>query len=229
MMTAPSTTQLFVAATRRILRSRFRLKRLGGLKTLPIFALLLAAPSLPPAHAQGMRPLAAESVTVFESPDPKRLFCYSPGSLRLPSGRLVATLDLGGPAAATLPEPVWRRGQNGQAWQGRVLTSDDAGATWQQRARFPFMHARPFAAGESLYVLGQAGDLMIIRSDDGGATWSAPVKLTDGQYWHQSACNVHYANGCVYRVMERRTRFAHLGLGGTERRPHLQKSTSWRP
>jgi hypothetical protein len=208
MMTAPSTTQLFVAATRRILRSGFRLERLGGLKTLPIFALLLAAPSLPPAHAQGMRPLAAESVTVFESPDPKRLFCYSPGILRLPSGRLVATLDLGGPAAATLPEPVWRRAQNraqnGQAWQGRVLTSDDAGATWQQRASFPFMHARPFAAGDRLYVLGHAGDLTIISSADGGDSWSQPSELSTGQHWHQAPCNVHHANGCVYLVMERR-------------------------
>jgi hypothetical protein len=154
--------------------------------------------------AAGIRPLAAESVTVFASPDPERIYCYSPGILRLASGRLVATLDLGGPAAATLPEPVWRRERDGRAWQGRVFTSDDGGGTWQQRAAFPFMHARPFAAGDRLYVLGQAGDLAIIGSTDDGDTWSAPARLTSGQQWHQAPCNVHEANGCIYLVMERR-------------------------
>lgn len=207
MMTDPGSPQFFFVATRRILRWRFRLGRIGGLKHLPTVALWLAALSLPPAHAQGMRPLAAESVTVFESPDPKQLFCYSPGILRLPSGRLVATIDLGGPAAAALPEPVWRRAQTGQAWQGRVLTSDDGGATWQHRTSFPFMHARPFAAGDRLYVLGHAGDLTIISSTDGGDSWSAPSQLSTGQHWHQAPCNAHHANGCVYLVMERRTAF----------------------
>jgi len=69
---------------------------------------------------------------------------------------------------------------------------------------FPFLHARPFVAGKSLYVLGHAGDLRLIRSDDHGETWGAPAQLTEGQSWHQSACNVWYANGCVYLVMERR-------------------------
>jgi len=62
----------------------------------------------------------------------------------------VATLDLGGPGAAELPEPKYQRGEMGWSWQG---------------------------------------------------------KLTDGQFWHQAPCNVHYANSCVYLVMERRTRF----------------------
>jgi hypothetical protein len=66
------------------------------------------------------------------------------------------------------------------------------------------MHARPFAAGGAVYVLGHAGDLTIVRSDDNGETWGQPARLTDGQSWHAAACNVHYANGCVYLVMERR-------------------------
>jgi hypothetical protein len=52
-------------------------------------------------------------------------------------------------------------------------------------------------------VLGHSGDLMVIRSDDEGITWSKPLALTNGQHWHQSACNVHYANDCVYLVMEK--------------------------
>ena len=68
------------------------------------------------------------------------------------------------------------------------------------------MFARPFVAGDSLYVLGAADDLTVIRSDDGGETWTEPATLTEGQTWHQAPCNVHYAHGKVYLVMERRVR-----------------------
>jgi hypothetical protein len=69
---------------------------------------------------------------------------------------------------------------------------------------FPFRHARPFLAGHSLYILGHHGDLMVIRSDDEAQSWTELVSLTQGESWHQAPCNVHYANGCVYLVMERR-------------------------
>jgi len=139
-----------------------------------------------------VRPLANDFVTVCESPSPTTVFCYTPGLARLDNGRLVATMDFGGPG--------WKKGEP----QGRAFTSDDHGTSWTQRAAFPFLHARPFAAGKSVYVLGHAGDLTVIRSDDNGETWGVPAKLTNGQHWHQSACNVWYANGCVYLVMERR-------------------------
>ncbi len=149
-------------------------------------------------------PLAQRHVTVYESPDPQRLFAYSPGIARLENGRLVATLDLGGPGAEELSGPKWQRGESGWSWQGRAFTSDDGGQTWTHRTDYPFMHARPFSAGNSLYVLGQAADLMIIRSDDHGETWSEPAKLTDGQFWHQAPCNVICAHDRVYLTMERR-------------------------
>jgi hypothetical protein len=147
-------------------------------------------------------PLAQQHVRVYESPDPQRLHCYSPGICRLPSGRLVATFDLSGPGMDAVHGPTGQDG--GRRWQGRIALSDDHGLTWRGAGSFPFLHARPFAAGRSLYILGHAGDLAIIRSDDGGETWSAPAALTTGQAWHQAPCNVHHANGCVYLVMERR-------------------------
>ncbi len=163
-----------------------------SLQTLALAGLTVLLVETTPALSQAVRPLAQDYVAVYESPDPGHVYCYTPGLARLDNGRLVATMDRGG-SGVKKDEP-----------RGRVFTSDDHGRTWTHRTDFPFIHARPFVAGASLYVLGHAGDLRVIRSDDGGVTWSAPAKLTDGQSWHQSACNVHYAHGCVYLVMERR-------------------------
>lgn len=52
---------------------------------------------------------------------------------------------------------------------------------------------------------------MIFASDDAGETWSDASVLTDQQEWHQAPCNVHYANGHVYLVMERVTDMAFKG------------------
>lgn len=145
--------------------------------------------------------LADDYVVVYESPDPARIYAYSPGLCRLATGRLVGTMDQGGPGVKDLP--AVRRG--GRTWPGKAFTSDDHGRTWQHRADMPMLHARPFTAGDAVYVLGHAGDLLIVRSDDGGETWSEPARLTDGQHWHQAPCNVHYAHGKVYLVMERIT------------------------
>lgn len=149
-----------------------------------------------------IQPLANEYVIVYESPHPATVYCYSPGIARCPTGRLVATLDLGGPGVRGLNGP---KGQHGGPVQGKVFTSDDRGRTWVHRADFPYMHARPFVAGGSLYVIGHCGDLMIMRSDDWGRTWTDPAPLTSGQTWHQAPCNVWYANGKIYLVMERQT------------------------
>jgi len=169
--------------------------RSAAMRITVMIAAALAAACAGAANAEvggPVRPSANDYVVVAESPSPADVYCYTPGLARLDSGRLVATMDFGG------------KGVKKDEPHGRVFTSDDHGATWVNRASFPFVHARPFAAGRAVYVLGHSGDLTVIRSDDGGTTWGAPAKLTDGQHWHQSACNVWYANGCVYLVMERR-------------------------
>jgi len=151
-----------------------------------------------------MRPLADRFVTVFESPHPDTVYCFSPGIARSPSGRLIATLDLAGPGVERLPGRKAQPGRDAHAWQGKIFTSDDRGATWVHRADFPFLHARPFTAGHALYVLGHYGDLMIVRSDDEGETWTQPTRLTEAEQWHAAPCNVLHCNGCVYLVMEKR-------------------------
>lgn len=168
--------------------------------------------------------LANEFITLYESPDPLRIYAYSPGLVRLSDGRLVATMDQGGAGVIDLPGPKGVRGEGKNAWQGRVWTSDDGGQTWAARSLFPFMHARPFVAGEAVYVLGHDADLCVMRSDDGGVTWGDPVFLTEGQHWHQSACNVHYRGDWVYLVMERRTRFRHAGWPVSELAPVLMRA-----
>jgi len=56
-----------------------------------------------PAASHAVRPLANEYVVVYESPDPARVYAYSPGPARLPNGRLLATMDQGGPGVKRLP------------------------------------------------------------------------------------------------------------------------------
>ena len=141
--------------------------------------------------------LAPTPTVVYESPDPLKVFAYSPGLAILPSGRLVATMDRGG------KHPTIRVDEDGRPWRGRIYTSDDHGQTWVHRSDMPIYHARPFAAGRSVYVIGHSGDLGIVRSDDGGETWSEAAWLTEGERWHQAPSNVHYAGGKIYLVMER--------------------------
>ena len=162
------------------------------LPVLLVAGLLTAGASVPAAAGGPIRPLADAFVTVGESPDPQRVPLYTPSILRLPSGRLLAAYERGGKAAR--PE---ERG-------AFVLSSDDHGRTWTQRARLRVVHGRLFQAGGKVYYLGHRGDLQVAASEDEGTTWGEPVALTAGQHWHQSACNVWQAHGRVYLVMERR-------------------------
>ena len=97
-----------------------------------------------------LQPLAQEHRVLYESADPERVFAYSPGLVRLPSGRLLATMDQGGAGVADLSGPKGWRGEGRHAWQGRIYTSDDHGVTWQERGLFPFMHSRPFVGGNRI-------------------------------------------------------------------------------
>lgn len=168
-----------------------------------------AADQATPKGVRKIEPLANEFSVVYESPDPQHVYCYTPGICCLPGGRLIATMDRGGDGVAKLPGAM----QGKTLLRGMIFSSDDHGKTWQQRSLMPMLHARPFTAGKSLYVLGHVGDLMIMRSDDGGNTWSQAVKLTEGEGWHQSACNVWYAKGKVYLVMENNTDRTFKGWG----------------
>lgn len=139
--------------------------------------------------AHQIQPLAQDYVVVTRSPDPQNLFCGSPGLALLPDGVILATMELyGGDAKA----------------DGRAFLSLDKGVTFSQTGQYPICHARPFTAGNSVYILGHNGDLTIIKSDDWGQTWGSPVKLTEGEQWHQAPSNVWYSGEYIYLVMEKR-------------------------
>ncbi|MFW5798063.1 MAG: sialidase family protein [Planctomycetota bacterium] len=170
-----------------------------------------------------VEPIAQDHVEVFRSPDPQAMFCYSPGILRLDSGRLVATMDLGGPGVAELPGPKRGADNGAKAWQGKVFVSDDHGSTWRHVVDFPFIHARPFVAGNRIYVLGHDGRLMIIASDDQGETWTAPTNLTEGDVWHQAPANVWHTRDNIYLVMENRPASDVQGWNVTAMAPVLMR------
>lgn len=152
-----------------------------------------------------MKHLADEFVPMITSPSPQDVFCYSPGIARLASGRLIGTMDFGGPGVSRMAGSVGHAAEGNFQFLGKAFLSDDGGSHWEEKATFSMFHMRPFEAGGSVYVIGHHTDLCIARSDDGGETWSAAVDLTHGQYWHQAPCNVWYKDDFVYLVMERMT------------------------
>lgn len=148
--------------------------------------------------------LADDFTVVYRSQRPRDVYCYTPGVLSTPNGRLIATFDLGGDGVKDLPGPKGSRAGGTRFGMGKLYVSDDQGDRWKERCTFPFWHARPFRAHGRLYVLGHAGDVMIISSADDGETWSPPATLTSNMKWHGSACNVHYHGGFVYLALDER-------------------------
>ena len=130
-----------------------------------------------------MKPIAEPYRIVRRSEDPGKDFLYTPSILKLSGGRLLCSLDISN--------------QRGEIW-----ASDDGGESWTLKAERLFRHARLFADGNTVYLLGHYNDLVIFVSHDGGETWSEGSFLTAGEYWHQSACSVWYKEGYVYLVME---------------------------
>ncbi len=148
--------------------------------------------------------LIADERILLESPDPEKIYCYSPALCHGFDGRFIASFDFGGPGTGALEGPRSDRGDYAAGNQLRVLTSDDRGENWTERARLPMLHALLFKAGKALYVLGQSGRLLISRSLDNGESWSGCFVLNDEFNWHQNACRVDVWNGRVTLVYDHR-------------------------
>lgn len=149
--------------------------------------------------------LIADEITIFESPDPAGIYCYTPAVIVGEKGRLIAAVDLGGPGTPALEGPRSEKGDFASGNQVRVFLSDDGGVKWRESStRIALAHETLFRAGGFLYMLGHAGKLQICRSADNGETWSEPSTLEESHSWHQSCTHVEFANGKVYVIYEER-------------------------
>ena len=175
-----------------------------------LYAGCLFAMCLRPVFSAGneewkVRPLAAESV-VYRSPDPQSIYVYPSGLAVLPGGRLVAAYY----TSSKITENICY-----------IKTSDDGGRTWVQRAETGIFLSTMFVSGESVYLIGQRGNVRIARSDDRGETWSPPCELTSGESWLGYPQNVWISGGNVYVVSGRRLYNATTAWGVSEISPHL--------
>jgi hypothetical protein len=143
-----------------------------------------------------VKPIATEKI-LYRSPDPQNVYVATPGITVCPTGRIIATVQVSGKGVGKIPEVK----KGGRTF---VYTSDDHGKSWQHRANVKVMHARPFIAGNKVYIMGHMGDVTIARSDDWGETWGDEVKLTEGEKWQGSASNVWHDGNYVYLVLEKR-------------------------
>ena len=148
--------------------------------------------------------IVASEVVIAESPAPDSVFLYTPGIVEGFDGRLVVSVDYGGPGTSVLDGPRSDFGDYKSGNQIRILLSDDNGKTWRETsARIPMMHEILFKAGKSLYMIGHSGRLLITRSDDNGETWSEPSILCPEPRWHQSCTPVDIHDGKVTLVYEK--------------------------
>ncbi len=144
-------------------------------------------------EASPVRELAPDYVVVGRSPNPKKIPTFSPSIIRGFGKRLIAAYEYG------------KLGNNKNA---HILTSDDGGKTWTERANEKMVHGRLFKSGKSVYYIGNFGDLRIMRSDDNGSTWSqaAILKGSGGKelYWNDKS-NVWKDKGNIYLAIMHRT------------------------
>ena len=126
-----------------------------------------------------------------------RYLC-SPCLCRLPSGRLLSSMDVfegGRPQNLTL-----------------LFSSDDNGETWHYLTElFPCFWGQMFVRGERLYMLSvsdEYGDLLIGASDDEGKSWTMPTVLYRGaaspheRGLHRAPMRIHEAYGRLWTDVE---------------------------
>ena len=150
-----------------------------------------------------MNLIASEQI-IYKSPSPEDVFCYSPSILVLPSGRILAGFDFGGPGVGKLPGIKTVSGDSKAGNQGKIIASDDGGKTWIHLADLAMFHARLFTDGNRVYFLGHDYGITISASDDEGETWTDIKLLDDSCQWHQSPCAVHTDEDYIYLTMEKK-------------------------
>ena len=178
----------------------------------------------------GAEPLAQNYVVVHKVRDlndaAKAVCVGTPDILQLPSGRLIASMEL------------WLKRPSSSDEGGidypnhcKIKASDDGGATWQQISTNGITWGSLFYVKDALHMIGNdphKRDIRVVRSSDEGRTWSKPVTLFDDSRYHGSATPVHVKDGFVYRAFEDMDRgSASLVVAGDLSRDLLDPS-AWR-
>ena len=170
---------------------------------IPLLASLLVLASACRERENNGRIIASEEV-IAVSPAPDSVFLYTPGIVEGFNGRLIVSIDYGGPGTSVLDGPKSNFGDYKTGNQIRVLISDDKGKTWRETpTRIPMMHEIIFKAGNALYMMGHSGKLLITKSEDNGETWSDVSVLCPEPRWHQSCTPVDIHDGKVTLVYEK--------------------------
>jgi hypothetical protein len=168
----------------------------------PAHSLLVACLCLlTSAHSE---PLAQHHSILYEVrtlPDPDAWICVgSPDLIQLPSGRLVASMEL------WLKTPTdGREGGIDYPHHCKIKASDDGGETWSEIGSTGITWGSLFHANDVLYLLGNDPldrSIRIARSRDDGATWEATVPLFSDSRYHGTASNVLIKDGKVFKAFE---------------------------
>ena len=124
-------------------------------------------------------------------------FLCSPGLCALPSGKLLASMDVFDHGAA----------QN----LTLIFESTDKGESWQYLTELrPCFWGKMFLHRNRLYMLGMSceyGDMLIGVSDDEGHTWTPPVRLFSGANareigWHKAPMPIIEHEGMIYTAID---------------------------
>ena len=150
------------------------------------------------------KPLAQDYTIVHrvrELADPDQWVCVgSPDILRLPNGRLIASMEL------WLQTPnEGREGGIDYPNHCKIKISDDSGKTWQLHSTNSVTWGSLFIANDALYMIGnnpKTRTIILVRSPDMGKTWSDEVTLFEDAHYSGGATSVHIKNGYVYRAFE---------------------------
>lgn len=168
------------------------------------FAVFFALVTLAVTSLESAQPLAQEYVVVHkvrDLDDPGKAVCVgTPDILQLPSGRLIASMEL------WLKRPT-SSDEGGIDYPShcKIKASDDGGKTWQHLSANGITWGSLFYVNDALHMIGNdphRRDIRIIRSPDGGKSWSKPVTLFDDSRYHGSATPVHVKGGFAYRAFE---------------------------
>lgn len=159
-----------------------------------IFSVLLMWPAAAPPAAE---PLAQKYVVVHQVRDldnPGKAVCVgTPDIINLPSGRLIASMELW----LKLPNSG-KEGGIDYPIHCKIKASDDGGSTWKQISSNGITWGSLFYVKDALYMIGNdphKRDIRIIRSPDVGKSWSDPVSLFADSRYHGSATPVYVKDG----------------------------------